>query len=453
MSIPYVKEAEDSVLAAAIRTPASIPDISTNAGLRFDDFYQPSHQLMWNWIVNAFYADEPIDPVTVGANLVGKLKVAWACAEHEVVPRLERLVQGALVQGKAVQHAKLIREASDKRRLLELAERIQQQVERAEHDPLQIASLIAQEASKVATGAGSRKTTLSYDETGQIFLDALDQARKAQDAGQRIGVWTGVKGIDNVTAGLKPGEVMVFAGEPGVGKSGVIGRCGLNFAKEQATRPKGQQVGTLILSCEMGPVPFGSRIAQMVAKGDTGAMRSGRMSESMFNHIRMKWGAERGLPLYIDYTNNPKVSQVRAIVAEAVRRHNVGFVILDHFKTFRLDQRPQNVNEEDEEKIIFLKYQIAQEMDVAVICLAHTRKTADTSNGRPGLNDLRGSGQIAAHADFVNFLYRPYKYASQSDKDNLRVLKTDAEVIWGKVRFGEGAETNIQFDPETMDVR
>lgn len=452
MSLPYIKQAEDSVIAAAIRQQAIIPDLTTNAGLRFDDFYQPSHQTIWNWIVNAFYADEPIDPVTVGANLSGKLKVAWAIQEHEVVPALERLVLTA-DRGSALKHAKLVREASDKRRLLDLASRIQQRVEDAQEGPMEIASLIAAEASKVATGAGGRQTTLSYDETGQIFLEALDEARKAQASGQRIGVWTGVKGIDRVTSGIKPGEVMVFAGEPGVGKSGVIGRCALNFAQEQAQKPKGQQVGTLILSMEMGAVDFGSRIAQMVAQGDTGAMRSGRISEATYNHIAAKWGAHRGLPLYIDYTNNPKMSQVRAIVAEAVRRYNVGFVVIDHFKTFRLDNRAQNANEEDEEKIIFLKYQLALEMNVAVVCLAHTRKQSDTTSGRPSLSDLRGSGQIAAHSDFVNFLYRPYKYASQSDKDNLRVMKTDAEVIWGKVRFGEGTETNISFDPETMDVR
>jgi replicative DNA helicase len=117
---------------------------------------------------------------------------------------------------------------------------------------------------------------------------------------------------------------------------------------------------------------------------------------------------------------------------------------------FDLDQRLDNKLDEDEEKVRFLKEQIAATLNVAVICLAHTRKPDPASNGRPKMSDLRGSYQVAAHSDFVSFIYRPRMYATQAQIDALKVKDTDAEMIWAKNRHSDPGSAEFYFDARSM---
>lgn len=97
-----------------------------------------------------------------------------------------------------------------------------------------------------------------------------------------------------------------------------------------------------------------------------------------------------------------RLSQVRAITVEAIRRHNVGLVVIDHWKYLDSDRHFRSPLDEDEAKARFLEQDRAKELNVAVICLAHTTKGADErEDRRPRMNDPRGSGFVAAHADFI----------------------------------------------------
>jgi len=448
MSIPQAPEAERSVLGQALNDTALIGTLSS-LGLTGRDFYDGAGALLWDYLVETYYADEAIDPVTVGGALGPKLARAWQVEPTQVVAHLQTLAAGSPVDGKATDHATVIRRQADRRKLLALAVKIKAAVEAGEVLPEEVAGQATQDAMKIATGAQTAAEVVTFADQGRALIAHVQRAQAAQRAGIQIGVRTKITAIDTFTKGIQPGELVMSAGEAGVGKSGVWWRAGLNFAELQAERPDDKHIGTLVLSMEMGKVPSGMRVAQMIAQTDTAKVRSGEISDYEMNRLITAWRKRKDLPLYFNFLQYPRASQIRAVVAEAIRRHNVGFVILDHFKTFRLDERLKSSVEEDEEKVIFLKYQLALEMDVAVVCLAHTRKTEDP-NGRPKLADLRGSQQIVAHADFVNFLYRPYKYASQADIDNQRVLRTDAEFLWEKARFGEDGATSFYFDPATM---
>src|SRR5437879_103136 len=160
-------------------------------------------------------------------------------------------------------------------------------------------------------------------------------------------------------------------------------------------------------------------------------LRGGEVTDQQVQQVIEAWRNSAGIPLYLNYAPYLRTSQLRALVAEAVRKHNVGVVVVDHFREFDLDRRLRNPVDEDEEKAKFLK-RVAQELNVAMIVLAHTRKPDPSSGGRPRLADLRGSGQIAAAADFIGFVFRPWLYASQNDRDDGRVTPSDAEMIWSK---------------------
>jgi replicative DNA helicase len=168
--------------------------------------------------------------------------------------------------------------------------------------------------------------------------------------------------------------------------------------------------------------------------------------------VAAEWRKRKGLPLYFSFASNLRASQLRAVVADAIRRHNVGLVIIDHFRYVTMDGRWRSQIEEDGAKALFLKQDIAKQLNVACICLAHTTKAMESKDRRPRLEHLRGSQEISAHADFVSFIYRPYNHATEADIDAGKVLRTDAEMIFAKNRHALEGSARFFFDPSRMEI-
>lgn len=144
---------------------------------------------------------------------------------------------------------------------------------------------------------------------------------------------------------------------------------------------------------------------------------------------------------------------MRALIVEAIRRYNVGLIVIDHFRMFDPDRRINNQNQEDEAKARFLKEDIAKDLNVAVVCLAHTTKLKrEFSDGRPQLGDLRGSGQVAAHADIVTFMYRPWMYATENERAEGVYSESDAELLFRKNRNGALGTAEFEFHPALMKI-
>jgi replicative DNA helicase len=434
-------DAEASVVGQALADPSLLENLSVVLDER--DFYNHAHRAVYAELLSRFYAEEPLDAVTI-ANAVSpgdqeaiKAILALASKQHE---------------GQAGDHALVVRRYADARKLLELAHRIEGDVAEGEREPRAIAGQIGEDSLKIATGRDLSASLTSFGDAGQSFLREMSATMAAQRSGYQAGVLTKIHAIDSHTRGLLPTELYILAAEPGAGKSTCAFVAAHNFALAQSERPPDEQVGTLILSLEMGEQPVHTRFAQMLTGLDSERMRQGTITDGELEEIRWSWKAEANLPLYLNYAGNLKTSQMRAIVAEAVRRHNVGFVVVDHFRRLDLDKRLENRTDEDEEKAKFLKVEIAKALNVAVLCLAHTRKIEDPM-GRPRMSDLRGSGQIVAEVDFLSFLYRPAHYATMAEMDSGDVLQTDAEMIWAKNRHGGPATSSMFFDPAAMRVR
>jgi replicative DNA helicase len=333
-----------------------------------------------------------------------------------------------------------------------MLQRAQTDIKSGEFSPEDIAGRVAQEAVQIATGAVDPNDTISFEQAGRNFIEEAQRDKLAVERGIELGVKFRIAAIDARTRGLQPTELLVGAGEPGVGKSGVWWRAGLNYADVQARRPEGQRVGTLILSLEMGEKPSSQRIASMISSVDGGAIREGRITDADLRKVEQDWYRRRDYPLWLSHRTGLRASGLRALISDAVLRFNVGLVIIDHFRMFRMDDPPKNAVDHDEEKVVFLKEQIAKAMNLAVVCLAHTRKIPDERKGRPGPADLRGSDQIRAHADFVNFLYRPGLYATEDEIDRDPTIINQAMFIWAKNRHGNTADSEFHLDPEHMSV-
>lgn len=447
---PHSADAEASVVGQMLASPKVCP-VVIGTGLTPEDFHLAPYRILYDRIVEAHYADDPIDPLVIGEAVAKRLARTLNCDEPMAVKKVQALASGQRqFAGKAIDHAQIVRRHASYRGLLDVASTIQRSVGLEEDEPEAIAALASQEAMKIATGSLLSDEILSFEDAGRNFVRNLRRRIDAKALGVELGAKFGYGFIDRYTNGLQPGELMIVAGEPGAGKSAVVWRAAQGFAERQLQHPGDRRIGALVLSLEMGEEPSSARLAQSMTGIDSGRMRAGDIDGRDLQRIVNEWKQRRDLPLYLNHTSTMRASQMRAVISEAVRRHNVGVVVIDHFRYWNLDKRLRDPNQEDEEKTKFLK-SMAHDLNVAIICIAHTVKSIDSADGRPTKKHLRGSGQSVADADFLAFVHRPYTHASQADIEAGRVLRTDAEWIWSKNRFG--LEEAVEFYMEFSSMR
>lgn len=449
---PNSRPAEESVVGQLLAKPDKVAGVVAQ-GLVPDDFWHTPMRVLYERIMECYYADESIDALSVGEAAQNQLTGLLRCSGPEAVEKVIKLSQGHALNDTATDHAKVIKRHSDYRRLLNLGYSILMNVQDEEGEPHEIAGGIAQEAMKIATSGVLTDEILDYGNLGRRFILQLQTAIAARQQGIQLGVHFDVPWVDRYTSGIKGSELWICGGEPGVGKSATIWRLGQNFAQKQMAKDEDKRIGTFVLSLEMAEEPSSVRLAQTITGLDGGRMRQGDISQRELTQITNEWAALQNLPFYFNFTSTLRASQLKALVSEAVRKHNVGLVIIDHFRYFDMDQRSRDPNVEDEDKARFLKESLAKDLDVAVVCIAHTVKNIETEDGRPRLKHLRGSGQVAAHADFVSFMYRPWPYATELAKSSGNVSPTDAEMLWEKNRHGDESPAQFYFDPSRMDIK
>lgn len=448
---PHSREAEWSVVGQMLSRPQAIPEV-IGLQVQVEDFFDPSTRLIFETAVQSYYADERVDAVTVGDRLAQVLARQWGVQPGDVTGRLYEQVAARSRGDSVLDHARLVRRHADNRRLISLMDQARQAITEGEMSPEEVSDFLGSEATKIATGTTKRGEIMPFLDVGREYVKYLQRLQLAREQGIELAAYFGLKFLDNWTKGLAPSEVMLVGGEPGVGKSAITWEMALGFAKRQMTKPKEKRIGALILSLEMALIGSSARVSTSMTGVDGEKLREGTFAKDELSQIIQSWKRNAELPLYFNFASNFRASQMRALIVEAIRRHNVGLVIIDHFRMWDPDRRINNANQEDEFKARFLKEDIAKDLNVAVVCLAHTTKQPRDSDGRPRLADLRGSGQVSAHADIVAFMYRPIMYATDNEISEGIYNGTEAEMIFRKNRNGALGTSDFFFDPAVMSI-
>lgn len=419
------------------------------------DFHTAVSRELYETLHGAYFSDQPMDPITVATVSLDRLRSLLGTQDTDEIVSRVRSYTDSIPPGRVIDHAKIVKRASDFRKLGQIGSDAIKASQEQVKTPQEAGADISHQAMMVATSTLLTTDILSFGDLGRRYVQTAEAERAARAAGKELGAHFGLKFIDQWTRGVRPSEFWIIGGEPGTGKSAVSWAAAMKFAERQAVNPMNEQVGTLVLSLEMGEGDSEMRIAQSISKVDGGKLREARQTDDDMRRIITEWGRRKDLPIWFNFSSTIRASQLRAIVVEAIRRHNCGLIVIDHFRYFDMDHRTRdNPVVEDEEKARFLKEDIAKDLNVAVVCLAHTTKGVEMqSDRRPTLSNLRGSGQVAAHADFVSFVYRPYMYASEQAKDMGEVFDTDAEMIFRKNRHGVDGISRFTFEPHTMTVK
>lgn len=444
-------EAEWSVVSAMMRKPEVIGEI-IGTQLSPDDFTDAAAKVVYGTAVERYYANERVDPLIIAELAKAELSLIW---QSDDAPKqlAERTAGGGYVEN-ATDHAQIVKRLSTTRDIANIAADAIMACSDGKLTPSEIGDRMSSEVLRATSGTARREELMSWMDVGTVYAKRLRLMRQLRAQGREAAVYTGLDFIDNWTRGIAPGELCFLAGDPGAGKSAVAWEGSKGFATRQLGRPEEDRIQTLVVSAEMGVIPTGQRFAQALTGIDGMRLREADITDDEYRHILMEWKNLEHLPIRFNFASNFRLSQLRALIVEGIRRYNVGFVVIDHFRMLDPDKPIENGVREDEVKVRFIKEAIAKDLNVAVLCLAHTIKVGRGVEGgsRPRLSDLRGSGQISAAADMVGFLHRPWKHAGEEQQIEMDMDESDAELVWAKNRFGTESIAEFRFDPKTMSI-
>jgi replicative DNA helicase len=422
---PHNIEAEQSILSAILIENNTLPEVLEI--LSDQDFYREAHRKIFKAMVELFERNEPADLVT----LTNLLKERGQLGSLGGASYLAELVDTVPMAVNAAHYAKIVQEKASLRRLIEQAASITTRCFEDKGDVEEILDF----AERSICDISENKIKPSFYVLGDILTDTYKAVEEAYENKVLVtGVPTGFRGLDEKTSGLQPGDLIVIAGRPSMGKTALA----LNIARN-ASLETGEPAA--IFSLEMSKEQLSLRMLSAEARIDSSRMRGGFLSERDLARINRAAGALYDIPIYID--DSPAISalEIRAKTRRMKMDKGVGLVVVDYLQLMRGRASAERRDLEISEISRSLKA-LAKELNLPVVALSQlNRKVEDRTNKRPVLSDLRESGAIEQDADVILFIYRDEVYHKEEDNPN----KGIAELILAKQRNGPIGAVKLAF--------
>ena len=405
---PHDIEAEQAIIGSMLTDKDAV--IAAIEILREQDFYREDNRIIYSAILNLYNRSEPIDIITLKAELksMGKL---------EAVGGLEYIVQlpdRVPTTSNVEQYIKIVEEKSMLRALITLG-----------YDPTQEVEQVIDTAEKKIFEVMQKKNQKGYSSMKDILIDTFTQLEQLYNQKEMItGVPTGFADLDYRTSGLHNSDLILVAARPAMGKSAFA----LNIATHAAVRGK---VPVAIFSLEMSKEQMANRILCSEAMVDSAKVRTGKIDDEEWGKLAAASGELSEAGIYIDDTPGISVMEIRAKCRKMKLEKNIGLVVIDYLQLVQGSNRKGGSREQEIAEISRSLKILAKEINVPVIALSQlSRAPEQRVDHRPMLSDLRESGSIEQDADIVMFLYRDDYYNEDTDKKNI------AEVIIAKHRSG-----------------
>ena len=421
---PQDVAAEMSVLGGMLLNKDAIADCVET--VRSTDFYRPAHQIIFDVILELYGKGEPADAITVGAELTKNGDAGRVGG----LPYLHTLVSTVPTAANAGYYAKIVAELAILRRLVEAGTRIVQLGYSAEGQEVDD---IVDRAQQTIYDVTERRTSEDYSLLEDLMQPTMDELEAIGGrAGMMSGVPTGFADLDTLTNGLHPGQLIVIAGRPGLGKS----TMGLDIARSASIK-HGQ--AACIFSLEMSKTEITMRLLSAEARVPLHHMRSGSMTDDDWARLARRMGEVAEAPLYIDDSPNLTMMEIRAKARRLKQRKELRLVVIDYLQLMTGNKKAESRQQEVSEISRALKL-LAKELEVPVIAMSQLNRGAEQrTDKKPMLSDLRESGSIEQDADMVVLLHREDAYEKESPRAG------EADFIVAKHRNGPTATITVAF--------
>ena len=431
-TLPVNLDAEESVLGAMMLSRGAIVACAEIIGPR--DFYRESHGHIFRAIIDLDLEDRPADAITVVEKLASRGQLIDGSGQH--VHDLFALVPAA---ANAAHYARIVRDHSQLRDLI----RAGGDIARLGYErPGEVPELVERAEQIVFDLAHARST-------GELrhVSEGLDETHARMVAAQSsivTGVPTGLQQLDVATAGLQPGNLIVLAARPSMGKSALATTI-IHHVAALAGKP------AALFSLEMSKAEVDQRLLALETGIPLRSLRqSSRLRPNDWSGVAS--GLERlsRLPIYIDDSGDLHVMELRSRARRLkAKQPDLALVVVDYLQLMVSERRPDNRVQEVSQISRGLKI-LARDLDVPVIALSQLNRSVESRpDKRPILSDLRESGSIEQDADLVLFVFRPAVYKKDPDDD----LKSKAELILAKHRNGPTATVDVRWQANVAAFR
>ncbi|MQA86442.1 MAG: replicative DNA helicase [Streptosporangiales bacterium] len=421
---PHDIAAEQCALGGMLLSKDAIADVIEV--IRPQDFYRPAHQVVYEAVIDLYGRGEPADAVTVAAELTRTGELARLGG----APYLHTLISSVPTAANAGYYAKIVRERAVLRRLVEAGTRIVQLGYAS--DGSEVDDLVDRAQAEVY-GITEQRTGDDYLPLSDIMPGALDEIEAiSSHDGALVGVPTGFADLDALTNGLHPGQMVIIAARPSLGKS----TLGLDFAR---TATVNHGLSTVFFSLEMSRNELTMRLLSAEAKVPLHHMRSGHMTDDDWTRLARRMSEVAEAPLFIDDSPNMSMMEIRAKCRRLKQRHDLRLVVVDYLQLMSSPRRVESRQQEVSELSRSLKL-LAKELDVPVIAISQlNRGPEQRTDKKPQLADLRESGSIEQDSDVVILLYREDAFERESPRAG------EADLIVAKHRNGPTATVTVAF--------
>ena len=427
---PHNLDAEKAVLGALLTNGSNsgaVVDTVTSI-LKSEDFYRDAHRIIYDAILEIVHANKTADFITVGEELdrrkrldaVGGLAYITSLANESVSYNVE-------------EHAKIISEKAQLRRLIDAGNKIVGMTYAGEDEPTAILNKAEQMVLDVS---GQTQSESSFAPIGEVVLSNLDKLNALQQHdGAITGVPTGFKDVDHVFNGLQKSDLILVAARPAMGKTAFT----LNIA-QNVTMLYDKTVA--FFSLEMGKEQLVGRILSSVAGVSSEKLRRANMDPTDWEKVIAAADRMSKSKLFIDDTPGLTVQDMRSKLRRLKVEHGLDLVIVDYIQLMQgrnSGKGSENRQQEVSEISRNLKL-IAREFNVPLIALSQLSRSVESRpDKRPVLSDLRESGSLEQDADIVIFLYRDKYYDENSE------MGDKAEVLIRKHRNGAVGSVKLLF--------
>ena len=420
---PNNMEAEQSTLGGMLLSQEAVADVlEVVAGV---DFYAPKHELIFNAVVSLFGRGEPTDVIAVTDHLnkEGNLLKAGG-ADY-----LHSLTSFVPTAANASYYGKIVADKAILRRLIDAGTKIAQSGYESQGEVEDLVNQAQSEIFQVATQS-TKEDYVGLSESIDVAIRDIEMAQNR--GGELTGISTGFTNLDAYTHGLHPGQLVIVAARPSVGKS----TFALDMARNAAIK---QNKPTIFFSLEMGR----SEIAMRMLSAQSGiylqSMRKGTLSEGDWAKLAGVRGQINDAPLFIDDSPNMSLVEIRAKCRRLAQQVDLKMVVIDYIQLMSSGKKVESRQQEVSEFSRALKL-LAKELNIPVVALSQLNRQAEQSKDkRPELSHLRESGSLEQDADVVVLLHREGIFERDHPKAG------EADLILAKQRNGPTGTVTVAF--------
>ncbi|MFZ4506170.1 MAG: replicative DNA helicase [Fimbriimonas sp.] len=434
-------EAEMSVLGSMILSDRIAVEITSL--LEEEDFYRPAHRLIYRALHQLTRVSKPIDFVTLKEELISRGNLLDVGGEDYLVQIATYVPSPA----NARFYAQIVQDKATLRRLEEAAHKIVGIV----HDSsISEAEEKVDKAEQAVYDVGGKQLGKFFTHVRSLTKEFIIDLDRIIETGEpAVGTRTGFYDLDSRLTGLYPGELMIVAARPSMGKTTLVVDIARNVAQ--------QQVGNVaIFSLEMTGIQLVRRMITSMSGVSSYELKKSEITTDTYNKLVDAVENLYSLPIYIDDSSEVNSNMIKAKCRRLKSEGGLSLVVVDYLQLMRGNRRTENRVQEISEIARGLKG-LAKDLEVPVIALSQLNRSVELrDNKRPNMSDIRESGSIEAEADVVMLLYRDRYYKdrenpAEADKSPDRV--ETAEINIAKHRNGEPGLVLLGFEPNYVRFR